>query len=681
MPPGTKALYEAISPWSYFGAILEEGETLQLSVSPDSLGFTADGGQNSIQIVSNINWRVVRTSLAQGWLSVYPATGSGNGTIQISATHNTDTVARRDTLTISGGGTEQKVIIEQGTASLTVSPDSIGFGAGGGQDSIQVVSNINWSVVRAGATPWLTVTRTVASSNGTVRITTMPNTGVTTRRDTLTVSGGGIEQKVIVMQEAAPPSLTVSSDSIGFGAGGGQDNIQVVSNINWSVVRAGDAPWLTLTPTAASGNGTVHITAMPNTDVTARRDTLTVFGGGIARKVIITQEAVPSLLTVSTDSIGFASGGGQDSISVASNIDWTVVRTGAAPWLTVSPASGSGNDTLHITVAPNTGVTARRDTLTVSGGGMEREIIVTQEAAPPSLSLLPDSIGFPAAGGSQYLAVLSNVAWTEVSSEAWVTVSPATGSGDGALTVTAAANTGEARAATLVLTGSGLTQTVTVTQESAQQVIVNPSTPSGNQGTIDISLQIPVDEDFAVTFTVSLPAGFLLNPEATALVADLLSRFELEIKPNGAGGWLFAIRPKLSTLAADETEYRQLVQIAYTMDGSVVKGEYEVKLNDVDLTLNGGQVIHQDEITAPVTVLISVGNAAIDAGDVRYAGGVLTVNTPVAERITVYSIGGSVMYQAQKAAGEATFDLRSLPKGVFIAKGSSGWTEKIVVSD
>ncbi|MDR1336980.1 MAG: T9SS type A sorting domain-containing protein, partial [Tannerella sp.] len=144
--------------------------------------------------------------------------------------------------------------------------------------------------------------------------------------------------------------------------------------------------------------------------------------------------------------------------------------------------------------------------------------------------------------------------------------------------------------------------------------------------------------------------------------------------------WLFAIRPKLSTLSADGTEYRQLVRIAYTMDKSVVKGEYEVKLNDVNLTLNDGQVIHQDEITAPVTVLTSVGNAAVDAGDVRYADGVLTVNTPVAERITVYSIGGAVMYQAQKAAGEATFDLRSLPKGVFIARGSSGWTKKIVVS-
>jgi hypothetical protein len=58
VPLGTKTLYEAVSPWSNFGAILEEGETLQLSVSPDSLDFAASGRQGNIQVVSNIKWGV-----------------------------------------------------------------------------------------------------------------------------------------------------------------------------------------------------------------------------------------------------------------------------------------------------------------------------------------------------------------------------------------------------------------------------------------------------------------------------------------------------------------------------------------------------------------------------------------------------------------------------------------------
>jgi hypothetical protein len=77
----------------------------------------------------------------------------------------------------------------------------------------------------------------------------------------------------------------------------------------------------------------------------------------------------------------------------------------------------------------------------------------------------------------------------------------------------------------------------------------------------------------------------------------------------------------------------------------------------------------------------SVGNAAIEATNMRYADGILTVNTPVAERIDVYAISGALLYQAQKAAGEATFNFSHMPKGVLIVRGSSGWTRKIVISE
>jgi hypothetical protein len=407
---------------------------------------------------------------------------------------------------------------------------------------------------------------------------------------------------------------------------------------------------------------------------------------GWSRFATIIEEDTPapaSTLIVSPASLSFTAGGGSQSIAVSSNTGWTVASSES--WASVSPASSANNGTVTVTTSANASTGQRTATLTVSGGGITRTVNLTQNGttAPSyTLNVSPASLSFAASGGSQSFAVSSNTNWTVSSSESWATVTPASGTNSGTVTVIAATHTGNSpRTGILTLSGGGLTQTVAVTQASTQQVIVNPSTPGGNQGTIDISLQIPVDENFTATFTVSLPAGFQLNRAATALVAELLSSFELEIIPIGANKWRFAIYPKLSTLSADGTEYRQLVQIAYTMNESVVKGEYEVKLNDIDLTLNDGQVIHQDEVRAPVTVTTSVGNAAVEAGDVRYAGGILTVNTPAAEQITVYSVSGSVMYQAQKAAGEATFDLRSLPKGVFIARGSSGWTKKVVISD
>jgi hypothetical protein len=39
---------------------------------------------------------------------------------------------------------------------------------------------------------------------------------------------------------------------------------------------------------------------------------------------------------------------------------------------------------------------------------------------------------------------------------------------------------------------------------------------------------------------------------------------------------------------------------------------------------------------------------------------------------------GQLLYRVQKTEGKAEFDLNSLPGGVLVVRGESGWTEKIV---
>jgi hypothetical protein len=56
----------------------------------------------------------------------------------------------------------------------------------------------------------------------------------------------------------------------------------------------------------------------------------------------------------------------------------------------------------------------------------------------------------------------------------------------------------------------------------------------------------------------------------------------------------------------------------------------------------------------------------------------LTVRSPSAEQIRVYSLSGTLLYSVQKDAGEANFDVGRLPKGVLIIRGSSGWVKKVI---
>ena len=99
---------------------------------------------------------------------------------------------------------------------------------------------------------------------------------------------------------------------------------------------------------------------------------------------------------------------------------------------------------------------------------------IVETAAPVTLilSASPSSLSFAASGEQKTFSITSNTNWTVGSSDAWLTVSPASGSNDGMVTVTAAANTSTAqRTATITVSGGTevASQTIDVTQETIVQ--------------------------------------------------------------------------------------------------------------------------------------------------------------------------------------------------------------------
>jgi hypothetical protein len=82
-----------------------------------------------------------------------------------------------------------------------------------------------------------------------------------------------------------------------------------------------------------------------------------------------------SNLNVSPTSLSVASGGGNNTISVTSNVSWSV--TDNQSWISVSPTSGSNNGSFTVTTSNNTSA-SRSGTVTVTGGGITRTINVSQ---------------------------------------------------------------------------------------------------------------------------------------------------------------------------------------------------------------------------------------------------------------------------------------------------------------
>jgi mannan endo-1,4-beta-mannosidase len=88
------------------------GGTLTLSASTWSPGAAA--ATFPVAVTSNGSWSVVDD---QSWLSASPTSGSGNGSVTLSATANTGTTSRTGTVTVSGGGITRTVAVTQAGVS------------------------------------------------------------------------------------------------------------------------------------------------------------------------------------------------------------------------------------------------------------------------------------------------------------------------------------------------------------------------------------------------------------------------------------------------------------------------------------------------------------------------------------------------------------------------------------
>ena len=258
---------------------------------------------------------------------------------------------------------------------------------------------------------------------------------------------------------AAPPG------PIGPDGGTGSITITTSPECPWEVSTG--ASWLSgLSPTSGQGTGTVAFRVAANPLPSAREDEIVVN----ENRLRVSQQPAPCRVELRTDSLTVEAGGGTREIAVSAprGCSWTAATD--ASWIAfTTPVTGSGDGSVGVSIAPHVGRERRAGTIVVGG----RTVAVTQEPAPstpaPSCVYVVSSTSqavLPSDGAdvSASVSVASGCAWTASSSVAWVTViAGASGSGNGAVAFSVAANTGSVRTGTVTVAG----QTFTVTQAAA----------------------------------------------------------------------------------------------------------------------------------------------------------------------------------------------------------------------
>jgi len=350
------------------------------------------------------------------------------------------------------------------TPVLYLSGSAWSAGAASSNTSVTVSSNISWSA-SSDAAAWLTVSPASGSNNRIITISTATNPGATSRSGTITVMGGGITRTFSVTQAGTTAALTVSPATWNPPIAGAGTNVTVTSNQAWTAISSDEA-WLTVSPDSGTGNGSLAITAAANTGTAARSGTITVTGAGFNRTVTVNQAGAAASLTLSPTSLSPTAAAFATNVTVTSNVESWSTSSSAPAWLTASPDNGPGNGDITISAAENTNTASRSGTITVTGGGITRTVTVIQAGAAASLTVSPTTWNPPAIASNTSVTVTANVSWTASNdAAAWLTVTPASGSNNGSITINATANTGTAsRSGAITITGGGITRTVTVTQ-------------------------------------------------------------------------------------------------------------------------------------------------------------------------------------------------------------------------
>ncbi|TAF77077.1 MAG: hypothetical protein EAZ53_03065 [Bacteroidetes bacterium] len=486
---GSRSCVITISSWSAmaFVTITQDGTLPLLVANPSILNYLSAASSQTLSITSNINWTISGLPV---WLSVNTSSGFGNRNISLSTQLHSIVGIRTALITITGGALTQFVNITQtgAAANLVANPLTLTYPSAGNSQNISVTSNINWTIVSSQL--WLTLSNPNGTNDGIISATASSNTATGIRIAQVTISGGSLTQIVNITQTGANPNVNVNSSTVNFTAAGGVQFVTISSNSNWNV--SGIPTWMTVNPTNGTGNFVITLTAPINLNVNALNGIITVTSGLSSVEININQNGATPLLLANPLTLTYPSAGNSQNISVTSNINWTI--SGLPNWITLSTISGFGDKIVAANAVLNTSTGIRIAQLTVAGGAISRIINITQSGANPVLVANPLTLTYPSAGNSQNISVTSNMNWTSISSQPWLTLSNPNGTNDGIILASASFNLStNNRIATVTVTSLNpiVNQIISITQTGSMPapiLAINKANITNCGGTGSITL-------------------------------------------------------------------------------------------------------------------------------------------------------------------------------------------------
>lgn len=288
-----------------------------------------------------------------------------------------------------------------------------------------------------------------------------------------------------VCTPGAPCSLTISANNVNIAAAGGNGSFNIAAsgpNCPWTVSRG--ASWVTLTsPTTGTGNAPVNFTVAPNDSNVPRSATITVGD----KTFTINQAAGTGPTCIynlsSAGGEGYFSGprtGITFDIQTTPGCAWTAATS--ETWITFTSATtGAGTAAITFNISANPTANLRRAVITVAGLRYGFSQLGSNNPCVYQLPATSATISGAASTGLGFaVTTRDDCQWTATTADNWLTLTAPTGTGNGNVGYSAAANPSSTNPRVGTITVGGVAFQVTQQPAAPANCAFAFATPSVN---------------------------------------------------------------------------------------------------------------------------------------------------------------------------------------------------------
>lgn len=479
-----------------------EQKYLDISLSDNNFFGTAKGGTLILDINTNNSNTAWSISDLPDWISADTQNGIGDCTVTLTVHENTSTESGRNCIFYVNSaetGWEYQIPTtigqEAATPYLTLlnadeevlqSGTSLTCKGTANTLSFNILSNCPWSV-SVQHYNWLTVSPSNSNNNGAFTVNIAENTSQYERNETIIINYGYSSHTIYVTQ--MPASVTANVGTLSFSPAAGSGKLNITSEIGWTAQTS--ASWIDLQPTSGeAGTSEMNISVTQNTSAASRSGVIYI-KTGLTNRYSITVNQEGESLTISTALLSFNRGNSSDlAMEIFANVSWEVLSK--PEWISLSQTEGNGDAEITVTAGDNPSSNSRSGTLSFSIKDRGQAIATANLIQSGKTISISDAVlQFSDKSGSQAVQIKSDGTWNAGCTDNWVSLLPASGNGDGDLTVGVSENTSyEERTSTINIQLYEIGKSISVQQQSkyfnlTSQEIKFPS--KGGSTTLSVS--------------------------------------------------------------------------------------------------------------------------------------------------------------------------------------------------